>query len=427
MNVLPKKTVLWLFGISLAIGITTTLWILHSNRSLPPIRVGILHSLTGTMALSELPVMNATLSAIEQINQRGGLLKRQIEVVSADGQSDPAEFARQAQRLITEKKVHVVFGGWTSASRKNMKPVFEKHQHLLIYPIQYEGLEESPHIIYTGATPNQQITPAISWAFQNLGKRFFLVGSDYIYPRTAAAIVKDLVATLGGEVVGEHYLPLGTTRVTQVVQKILTATPAVIINTINGDTNLSFFRQLRAAGISPEKIPTISFSLSESELHQLGAESMAGDYAAWNYFQSLTSRANQAFLSQLAHHKDDEKLVVGDPMESAYFSVFLWAQTVQRIGTPHVAKVHKAMRGQSYEAPHGVVHVDHTSGHTWKTARIGKIQQDGQFNVVWSSESPVQPVPYPPSRTKQQWQQFLHSLQQQWQGKWSGPTAAEAQ
>ncbi|MEM7589449.1 MAG: urea ABC transporter substrate-binding protein [Myxococcota bacterium] len=425
MNDLLKRALLWLCGTSFIAGLATTGWVVYSNRSLPPIRVGLLHSLTGTMAISELPVVDATLLAIEQINQRGGLLGRQIEVVSADGQSDDAEFARQAERLITEKKVHVVFGGWTSASRKSMKPVFEKHKHLLMYPIQYEGLEESQHIVYAGATPNQQVIPAISWAFQHLGKRFFLVGSDYIYPRTTAAIVKDLVATLGGQVVGEHYLPLGTTRVQQAVQEILAAKPTVIINTINGDTNLSFFRQLRSAGISPEKIPTLSFSLSEPELHQLGAKNMAGDYAAWNYFQSLTSRANQIFLSQLAQQHDDEKLVVGDPMESAYSAVFLWAQSVQRSGTVNVAKIHKAIRGQSYEAPHGVVHVDHQNGHTWKTVRIGKIQKNGQFNVVWSSQSPVQPIPYPPSRTKQQWQQFLHNLQKQWQGKWSGPTFTE--
>ena len=225
--------------------------------------MGVLHSLSGTMAISEKSVVDATLLAIGEINEQGGLLGRKIEPVVADGKSDWPTFASEAERLIAQEEVSTVFGCWTSASRKTVKPVFEKHDHLLFYPVQYEGLEACPNIVYTGAAPNQQIIPAVRWCFEHLGRKFFLVGSDYVFPRTANEIIRDQLRSLHGEIVGEQYILLGSEDVQDAVQSIVAAKPDVILNTINGDTNVAFFRELRAAGITPEKIPTMSFSIAD--------------------------------------------------------------------------------------------------------------------------------------------------------------------
>ena len=391
----------------------------------PPIKVGVLHSLTGTLAISETSVVDATLLAIEEINQRGGVLGRQIEPIVVDGRSDWPFFATEAERLITQEKVSTIFGCWTSACRKTVKPVFEQHSHLLIYPVQYEGLEQSPNIVYTGAAPNQQIIPAVKWATDNLGKRIFLVGSDYVFPRTANAIIKDQVAALRGEIVGEEYILLGSTEVQGVIQQITQAQPDVIMNTINGDTNVAFFQALRAAGITPDKIPTISFSIAEDELRTLGAGDMAGDYAAWNYFQSIVSQENASFVTKFKQKYGSDR-VTDDPMEAAYYGVYLWAQAVEAAGTDDVNAIRDAIKNQSFNAPEGVVYVDPDTQHVWKTVRVGRIQPDGQFEIVWSSEQPVRPVPYPVYRSPAEWEQFLADLYNGWDGNWANPgTAAQ--
>lgn len=385
-----------------------------------PIKVGILHSLTGTMAISEKPVVDSTLMAIEEINQQGGIQGRMVEPVVVDGRSDWSTFAEEAERLIVEEKVSVVFGCWTSASRKTVKPVFEKHDHLLFYPVQYEGLEQSKNIIYTGAAPNQQIIPAIKWCFDNLGSRFFLVGSDYVFPRTANEIIKDILTVLEGEVVGEEYILLGSDDVDEVVQKIIETQPDVILNTINGDSNIYFFRKLSDAGITSAKIPTMSFSIAEDELRVLGAEHMVGNYASWNYFQSLEIDENREFVQRFKERYGRHR-VTDDPMEAGYFGVKLWAQAVREAGTDDVSKVRKAVKNQSYSAPEGMVYVDTENNHVWKTVRIGIIREDGQFDIVWSSEKPVRPIPYPAYRSKSQWDKFLQDLYEGWGNKWANP------
>ena len=268
------------------------------GASREPIRIGVLHSLSGTMAFSEKPVVEATLLAIEDLNARGGLLGRRVEAVTADAKSDPATFASEAERLITRDKVAALFGCWTSASRKYVRTVVERHNQLLFYPVQYEGLELSPNIVYAGAAPNQQIIPAVKWCFDHLGKRFFLVGSDYVFPRTANAIIKDQVGALGGEIVGEEYILLGERQAEGVAEKIARARPSVILNTINGDSNIAFFHALRKRGLAPAQIPVMSFSIAEREVASIGPALMAGDYAAWNYFQSLSTPQNQEFVQR---------------------------------------------------------------------------------------------------------------------------------
>ncbi len=390
-----------------------------------PIRVGILHSLTGTMAMSESPVVDATRLAIEELNEGGGVLGRPLEAVVADGRSDWPTFAVEAERLITAEGVDVVFGCWTSASRKTVRPVFEERGHLLFYPVQYEGMELSPNIVYTGAAPNQQIVPAVKWCADHLGKRFFLVASDYVFPRAANEVIRDQSAALGAEIVGEAYIPLGSSEVQDVVDRIVEAQPDVILNTINGDTNVAFFAALRAAGVTSEAIPTMSFSIAEPELQSMDVPKMVGDLASWNYFQSLTTAQNRAFVESFRGRFGAER-VVSDPMEAAYFGVRLWAQAAEEAGTVEIRDVRTALAGQSLLAPEGMVHIDPDSNHTWKTVRIGRIGADGQFEVVWDSDRPIQPVPYPPTRTRAEWDAFLDELYQGWGGRWSSPGAGEA-
>jgi urea transport system substrate-binding protein len=387
----------------------------------PPIKVGVLHSRTGTMAISERAVIDATLLAIAEINEQGGLLGRPVEPVVEDGQSDPSTFAAKAEKLITKDNVCTVFGCWTSASRKTVLPIFEKYDHLLFYPVQYEGLEQSPNIVYTGAAPNQQIIPAIKWCISVLHrKKFFLVGSDYVFPRTANAIIRDQAVSLGDEIVGEEYLPMGSSDVSQIVQKIVAAQRDAILNTINGDSNVAFFRELRAAGLRPDKIPTISFSISEEELRSLSTKDMIGDYAAWNYFQTVPRPQNRAFVARFQARYGQQR-VVSDPMEAAYFGVHLWAQAVKQGQSVDVAHIRQAIRHQSFDAPGGLVRIDPETLHTSKVFRVGRITADGRFEVVFDSGSPIAPIPYPSTRSQGEWDAFLLDLKLNWGGQWENP------
>lgn len=387
----------------------------------PPIKVGILHSLTGTMAMSESSLVDAALLSIEEINARGGLLGRRIEPVIADGQSDWAMFARQAERLIVDEEVSVVFGCWTSACRKTVKPVFEKHRHLLFYPVQYEGLETSDNIIYTGATPNQQILPAVSWSLEHLGRKVFLVGSDYVFPRAANAIIADHVAALEGELAGEAYILLGSSDVESTIREIAEAQPDVIINTINGDSNVAFFEALERSGID---MPVMSLSIAEDELRALGANRMQGHYACWSYFQSLETVENKAFVAAFRARFGSDR-VTDDPIEAAYFGVKLWALAVADAGTTRIASVRKSLEFLSYRAPEGIVTVDGMNHHTWRSVHIGRIRADGQFDIVWSDDRPVRPMPYPIFRSQHAWEELLGELHEGWGGVWHNPGEIE--
>lgn len=385
-----------------------------------PIKVGVLHSFSGTMSQVEPAVAEATLLAIERINAEGGPLGRRVEAIVVDGQSDWAVFADEVDHLITEEGVSAIFGCWTSACRKRVKPIVEGHDHLLFYPLQYEGMEQSPNIVYTGAASNQQIIPGVKWSFDNLGRRFFLVASDYVFPRAANEIIRDQAAALGAEVVGEEYLLLGTRDVDGLVEAIIAARPDVILNTINGDTNAHFFRALRAAGITPDVIPTMSFSIAEEEVRQLTPELTEGDYASWNYFQSIVSEENQRFVADFRERFGSDR-VTADPMEAAYIGVLLWAAAVEQAGTIDPTAVRTALSGSTLEAPEGLVVVDPATQHLWKTVRIGRIRGDGQFDIVWTSDGPQRPAPFPGTRPRSEWQNFLDSLSGAWGGAWVKP------
>jgi urea transport system substrate-binding protein len=387
----------------------------------PPIRVGILHSMSGTMAFSERPVVDAVLLAIREINEKGGVLGRPIDPVIADGRSDWPTFAREAERLITESKVVTLFGGWTSASRKSMRPVVERLDHLLFYPVQYEGLEDSLNIIYVGAAPNQQVIPATQWCVEKLKRRkLFLVGSDYVFPRAANTIIRDEAKRLGAAVVGEEYLLLGDTDVASIIKKIAAAQPDMILNTINGDSNVAFFKALRAAGFTPDKLPTMSFSIGEGELSEMHGIELVGDYAAWNYFQSVDRKQNREFETRF-HKLYGAHRSINDPMEAAYDAIFLWAQAVKSAGTTDVRAVRQAIKGQSFDAPVAMIKIDPSNNHTWKPFRVGLIVKGHKLKVVEDGKELIAPEPFPDSRTRTEWEALLEGLHESWNGNWANP------
>lgn len=389
----------------------------NHKQNKKPIRVGILHSLTGTMALSEEPVANATLMAIDEINAKGGVLGRQIEAIKADGQSSPEVFAQKAKELIEQQKARALFGIWNSHSRKAVKEVVEAKNHLLIYPMAYEGLEISSNIFYTGGTANQVLMPTIKWAFENLGKRFFIVGSDYIGPVSNMAITVDLIQSLGGEVVGEAYILLGDLDFEQIVNDIVKAKPDVILNNNNGEANMTFIQALRKQGITSDKTPTISFNMNEVGFQCLPADMVKGDYAAWNYFQNITIESNQNFIKRY-RDRFGQSLVTGDTIEAAYFGVYLWAQAVKDAGTAEPSQVIKHMHGQKFNAPGGPVQIDRANHHTWKSARIAKVNHKGELVIVWNSGELIAPVPYPRYKTREEWEKFLLDHYKKWGNRW---------
>lgn len=359
------------------------------------IKVGILHSLSGTMAISEKSVVDAEQLAIEEINAAGGVLGKKIEAIVEDGASDWPTFAEKAKKLIDQDKVVTIFGCWTSASRKAVLPVFEEKKHMLWYPVQYEGQECSQNIFYTGAAPNQQIEPSVDWLLKNKGKEFFLVGSDYVFPRTANTIIKAQLAAKGGKTVGEDYLPLGNTEVTAIITKIKAALPngGVIYNTLNGDSNVAFFKQLQGAGLGPDKYPSMSVSIAEEEVKAIGPEYLKGHYAAWNYFQTVDTPANKKFVEAFKK-KYGEDRVTNDPMEAAYIMVYLWKQAVEKAKTADdLEAVRKAALGQTFDAPEGMVTMANNH-HISKFVRIGEVGEDGLFKIVNSTDKAVEPIPW---------------------------------
>lgn len=379
------------------------------------VKVGILHSLSGTMAISETTVVDAEKLAIQEINAAGGVLGKQIEAVVEDGASDWPTFAEKAEKLIDQDEVAVVFGGWTSASRKAMLPVFESKDHMLWYPVQYEGQECSKNIFYTGAAPNQQIEPAVDWLLENKGQDFFLVGSDYVFPRTANTIIKEQLTARGGNTVGEDYLPLGNTEVTPIITKIRAALPngGVIFNSLNGDSNVAFFKQLQGAGMGPDLYPVMSVSVAEEEVRQIGPEFLVGHLASWNYFQTVDTPENEKWVADFKAEFGEDR-VTNDPMEAAYIMVYLWKQAVEAAGSFDIPEVRAAAYGQSMAAPGGPVTMN-PNHHLSKTVRIGEVKEDGMFDILWATDGPVDPEP---------WNQFVPDTKG-FACDWSDPAKGE--
>lgn len=357
------------------------------------VKVGILHSLSGTMAISETSVRDAEMLAIKEINAAGGVLGKQIVVAQEDGASEPQIFAEKARKLIQNDKVATIFGCWTSASRKAVKPVVEETGALLWYPVQYEGMEMSPNIMYMGAAPNQQAVPAVDFCVEKFGKKIFLVGSDYVFPRTANKIIKAQLAALGGTCAGEEYTPMGHTDYATIVSKIAAAKPDCVINTLNGDSNVAFFKQLTDAGLTAAKCPVMSFSIAEEEVGGVGIDNLKGHYVAWNYYQTTDTPENKKFVADYKAAYG-ERRVTDDPIEAGYIGVYLWKMACEKAGSFDVEKVKAAAKGLEFQAPEGKVTLDGENQHIYKPVRIGKINGEGLIDEVWATKGAVKPDPY---------------------------------
>ena len=375
------------------------------------IKVGIMHSLSGTMAISETPLKDVALMTIAEINAKGGVLGKQLEPVVVDPASNWPLFAEKARQLLTQDKAAVVFGCWTSVSRKSVLPVFEELNGLLFYPVQYEGEEMSPNVFYTGAAPNQQAIPAVEYMMSEDGgsaKRFFLLGTDYVYPRTTNKILRAFLHSKGvkDQDIEEVYTPFGYSDYQTIVsniKKFSAGGKTAVISTINGDSNVPFYKELANQGIKATDVPVVAFSVGEEELRGIDAKPLVGHLAAWNYFESVSNPVNTKFVADYRAYAKAHKLpnadtvVTNDPMEATYVGIHMWAQAVEKAGTTDVDKVRAAMANQSFAAPSGfTLTMDATNHHLHKPVMIGEIEDNGQFNVVWQTEQAVRAQPWSP-------------------------------
>jgi urea transport system substrate-binding protein len=379
------------------------------------------------MKLSEDPVIDATILAIDEVNAAGGVLGRRLLPVVADGKSDPDVFAAEAESLLVRSRAAVVFGCWTSASRKAVRPVVERNGGLLFYPVQYEGLEQSPAVVYLGHAPNQQLLPAVDFLVnERAAKRLFVVGSDYVFPRSAGAIIRDHVSARHAgtaEVCGEAYRPLGDDNWAKVVTRLVESRPDAIINAINGSSNFAFYRDLRAKEdlLGVPHIPVLSVSITANELQVLKASDAAGDYLAGTHFD-LPDRANPFRDAFRKRYGDDRPTT--DMMAAAYTGVHLWAAAAGTAGSTNPAKVRAALGGMTFDGPAGHVTVDPDTYHLWQPVRIARVQPDGSLRQVFAADGgkPVKPEPFPTTRPRSEWDRFLKELQVEYGGKWMAPS-----
>ena len=376
------------------------------------IKVGILHSLSGTMAISETSLKDMALMTIEEINAKGGVLGKKLEPVVVDPASNWPLFAEKARQLLTQDKVAVTFGCWTSVSRKSVLPVYEELNGLLFYPVQYEGEELSKNVFYTGAAPNQQAIPAVEYLMSKDGggaRRFVLLGTDYVYPRTTNKILRAFLKSKGvpDSDIDEKYTPFGHSDYQTIVadiKKFSQGGKTAVISTINGDSNVPFYKELGNAGLKAKDVPVVAFSVGEEELRGVDTKPLVGHLAAWNYFQSLKNPANAEFIKKwsayakaknLPGHKD--KPLTNDPMEATYIGIHMWKQAVEKAKSTEVDKVIAAMAGQTFAAPSGfTVKMDEKNHHLHKPVYVGEVRADGQFNVVWKTPGPIKAQPWSP-------------------------------
>ncbi|MEE8423246.1 MAG: urea ABC transporter substrate-binding protein [Thermodesulfobacteriota bacterium] len=408
-----KRTLIQLAFLAVSIGL-----LILPAQAAETIKVGILHSLSGTMAISETSLKDVALMTIEEINANGGLLGKKLEPVVVDPASNWPLFAEKARELIQKHKVAVVFGNWTSVSRKSVLPVFEELNGLLFYPVQYEGEESSYNVFYTGAAPNQQAIPAVEYLMSEDGggaKRFVLLGTDYVYPRTTNKILRYFLRSKGikDKDIWETYTPFGHSDYQTIVAKIkkfAVGKPTAVISTINGDSNVPFYKELGNQGLKAEDIPVIAFSVGEEELRGIDTKPLVGHLAAWNYFMSMDTPENKAFIKKWnAYVKKNNlpggaKRVTNDPMEATYIGIHMWAQAVEQAGTTDVDAVRQAVGGQTFKSPSGFeITMDAKNHHLHKPVVIGEIMEDGQFDIVWKTDGPIRAQawsPYIPESAK---------------------------
>jgi urea transport system substrate-binding protein len=375
------------------------------------IKVGVLHSLSGTMAISETVLKDVALMAIEEINAKGGVMGKKLEPTVVDPASNWPLFAEKARQLISKDKVAVTFGCWTSVSRKSVLPVFEELNGLLFYPVQYEGEELSKNVFYTGAAPNQQAIPATEYLMSKEGggaKRFVLLGTDYVYPRTTNKILRAFLTSKGvaEKDIDEVYTPFGHSDYQTIVaniKKFASGGKTAVISTINGDSNVPFYKELGNAGLKATDVPVVAFSVGEEELRGVDTKPLVGHLAAWNYFMSLKNPTNDAFKAKWAAYAKAKKLpgadkpLTNDPMEATYIGIYMWKQAVEKAKSTDTDKVVAAMAGQTFTAPSGfTVKMDEKNHHLHKPVFIGEVKADGQFNIVWKTPGPIKAAPWSP-------------------------------
>ena len=376
------------------------------------IKVGVLHSLSGTMAISETVLKDTVMMTIDEINAKGGVMGKKLEPVVVDIASNWPLAAEKAKQLVSQDKVAVTFGCWTSSCRKSVLPVYEEANSLLYYPVQYEGEELSKNVFYTGAAPNQQAIPAVDYLMSKAGggaKRWVLLGTDYVYPRTTNKILRAYLKSKGvaDKDIDEKYTPFGHADYQTIVadiKKFSAGGKTAVVSTINGDSNVPFYKELGNAGLKAKDVPVVAFSVGEEELRGVDAKPLVGHLAAWNYFMSLKNPDNTAFIKKWSEyakaknipgHKD--KPLTNDPMEATYIGINMWKQAVEKAKSTDPEKVIAAMAGQTFKAPSGIVSkMDEKNHHLHKSVFIGEIKPDGQFNVVWKTPGPVQAKPWSP-------------------------------
>jgi urea transport system substrate-binding protein len=357
------------------------------------IKVGILHSLSGTIAIIERSLHNAELLAIEEINAKGGVLGKMIEPIVEDPQSMVQVFAQKAKKLILQDKVVAVLGCYTSASRQSVLPVFEEHNNILMYPTLYEAQECSKNVFYTGAVPNQQLDDFVPWILKNIGSKFYLIGANYIYPKETNREVKALLKLHGGTHVAEEYSPLGHTEFATNINKIAAKRPDVVFSTLVGDQIVAFYKQYRQFGITAKDIPICTPITTEQEIKAMGAKNALGHYTSFNYFQSTKSPENESFVRNFKR-KYGQDAVTNAVMEAAYFQTFFLAQAIEKVGTDTDALIFEGLPGQQFQAPQGKVKIDEKNHHTWLWARIGRANEEGQFDEVDVSADWIRPDPW---------------------------------
>jgi len=376
------------------------------------VKVGVLHSLSGTMAISETALKDMALMTFDEINAKGGVMGYKIEAVVVDPASNWPLFAEKARQLITQDKVAVVFGCWTSVSRKSVLPVFEELNGLLFYPVQYEGEELSKNVFYTGAAPNQQAIPAVEYLMSKDGggaKRFVLLGTDYVYPRTTNKILRAFLHSKGitDADIMEEYTPFGHSDYQTIIAKIKKfageGKKTAVVSTINGDSNVPFYKELGNQGLKATDVPVVAFSVGEEELRGVDTKPLVGHLAAWNYFMSLKNPVNDAWKKEWAAYAKAKKLptadkpLTNDPMEATYIGIHMWKQAVEKAKSFDTDKVIAAMAGQSFKAPDGfTIKMDEKNHHLHKPVFIGEVKADGQFNVVWKTPGPIRAQPWSP-------------------------------
>ena len=378
----------------------------NTGSAAESVKIGILHSLSGTMAISETSLRDVVLMAAEEINAKGGVLGRKIEPVVVDPASNWPLFAEKAKQLISKDKVAVTFGCWTSVSRKACLPVFEEYNALLFYPVQYEGEEQSLNVFYTAATPNQQLVPAAKYMIDELdAKKFYLLGTDYVFPRTANKVLKAYLLAQGvpAKNIIEEYTPFHHQDYQTIVGKIkkfAASGDACVLSTINGDSNVPFYKEFANQGLTSEDCPIMAFSVAEDELRAMDVPPLVGHLAAWNYFQSIKSASNRKFVNAFKTYCRNKglpggsKRVTDDPIEAAYFGVYVWAAAVEKAKSFDVDKVRQAVYGMKFDAPGGPKQMHPSNQHTLKPVYIGEIRKNGQFKIVHQSEGLVSPDSY---------------------------------